>query len=82
MSCVTMWMTVETELTRKKSCVHLQPLDLVEKMNLSVAMDTALPSTLYVMMSMTVGTSLMKQVAIQEKEDRVLRISVNKTVPN
>lgn len=62
--------------------MHLQPLDLVEKMNLSVAMDTALPSTLYVMMSMTVGTSLMKQVAIQEKEDRVLRICVNKTVPN
>lgn len=82
MRCATMLMTAEMEVMRGMSSVYLRRQDLVEKMSLNVAMDVASRSIWYAMTLMTVGTILMKQVAIQEKKERVLKICVNITVPS
>lgn len=81
-SCAMAWMTVEMELMRKRSTVGNQPPSLVQKMNLSAAMEIAFHSTISVMMLMTAVTALMKRVVTSEKTERVLKICVNKIAPS
>nr|CCQ43266.1 alternative protein LRP2 [Homo sapiens] len=82
MRCAMVWMTVEMELMRQRSTVENRPLNLVQNMNISVAMGIAFHMTMCVMMPMTVVTGPMNWVAIKEKKEHVLKIYASKIVPN